>query len=597
MFNAGPGPQAFGGLCQTCRAGLVSNLGRGTRRRFGTQESSIASRITQQRYRRQVHSLGLLVAIGIGATFYDGSGKLGLRELHAETIPAPAEVIPEKPRRKLGPSKEYNRDSISSQHLQVKRSWENPGLYAWGSNAGRVAAPNSDELSIKSPRRIQYFDGVLLRDVKLDRNFGAAVTEKGDLLQWGTAYSPEIRAPTPTLTGKDLISITISRDRILALSSSGTVYSLPVAATEQISGPKPLESSWIPFWSTRSVISYRTIQPHLKFWGEKVSAISAGLDHLLLLTTSGRLFSAATSATEFPSKGQLGVPGLTWGHRPEGPYDRPHEINVPLRFPIIRIAAGDYHSLASDTNGNVLAFGDNSLGQLGLDYNVDTPVIDTPSLVPIQKLYSGTSQVPRVTDIAAGGLNSFFAVDATAVASQGHDPAISRGVGRIIADTWACGQGTYGGLGTGRWTHVQGTPTKIKALSGLSEWDEKAHRVIPIRLARLSVGSTHASATMNNVTHVGAHSGSSENDTNWGADVVWWGGNEYYQLGTGRRNNVALPVYIKPLDITADRDQGRREEHRFQITPLKKAKINGRSVNLEQRVECGRFVSAVYSGV
>lgn len=144
---------------------------------------------------------------------------------------------------------------------------------------------------------------------------------------------------------------------------------------------------------------------------------------------------------------------------------------------------------------------------------------------------------------------------------------------------------------------MQGTPTKVRALSSLFEYDEALHTVIPIRLQRLSVGSTHVSATMNNVTHLGAHSGSSENDTNWGADVLWWGGNEYYQLGTGKRNNVAQPVYIAPLDANADREKGRREEHRFQITPRGKARVNGREVSLEQRVECGRFVSAVYSGV
>jgi hypothetical protein len=133
-------------------------------------------------------------------------------------------------------------------------------------------------------------------------------------------------------------------------------------------------------------------------------------------------------------------------------------------------------------------------------------------------LYKGTNLLPRVTNIAAGGVNSFFTVDATRVAKQGEGEL--RGLGRITADTWACGQGIWGGLGNGRWTHVQGTPTKIKALSGLFEYDEIRNTVIPIRLSHLSVGSTHASAIMNNVTHLGASDRSSENDTNWGADVL-----------------------------------------------------------------------------
>lgn len=181
--------------------------------------------------------------------------------------------------------------------------------------------------------------------------------------------------------------------------------------------------------------------------------------------------------------------------------------------------------------------------------------------------------------MSAGGANSFFTIDATRVAQPGEGSNQRIGLGRITADTWACGQGILGTLGTGRWTHIQGTPVKLKALSGLFEWDETDNTVIPIRLKRFSVGSTHASATMDNVTHVRAGTSSStdsRNDTNWGADVVWWGGNEYYQLGTGKRNNVAVPGYIAPLDSVAEKERAKRkEEHRFQITPRHRVNIGG----------------------
>ena len=594
MYCARPSPRIISEVSGTCRASRVNGIiQRSTRRHLGSQQAQ--SRYFFDRQAR-IRTSGILLVVGTVAVTFYGSNKFGLRELHAEAPPAPVELLIEKPKRK-GLTKEENRGIISSQHVQVKQSWENPGVYAWGSNSGRVAAPDSDEAFIKSPRRIPYFDGVLLRDIKLDRNFGAAIAENGDLVQWGVEYSKESRQPTVTLKNKNLVQLAISRDRIIALSSSGNVYSIPVSQSDQLSGPKAPESSWIPFWSSYSPISYRIIQPPLSSYTEKVTSIASGLEHLLLLTSSGRVFTAASSSTEFPSKGQLGIPGLTWEHRPSGPYDQPHEITTLRGFTIREIAAGDYHSLAVDTEGRVFAFGDNSLGQLGFDYNAESPSIDAPSLLPLSKLYAGTNQVPRVTSVAAGGVNSFFTIDATRVAGQGKDTAASRGqVGRVAADTWACGQGTYGGLGNGRWTHVQGAPTKIKALSSLYEYDEPTSSVIPIRLQRLSVGSTHASATMNNVTHLGAHSGSSANDTNWGADVLWWGGNEYYQLGTGKRNNVSQPVYIRPLD--AGEVKGReKEEHRFQITPRGRVKVNGRWVDLEQRVECGRYVSAVYSGV
>lgn len=506
------------------------------------------------------------------------------RSLQAEAIPAPAEIKFEKPRKKPA-SREENRELISSQHLQVKNSWENLGVYAWGSNTGRVAAPDSDESIIKSPRRITYFDGKIIRDIKLDKNFGAAIAENGDLLQWG---GTGCREPTPTLRGKDLIKLSISRDRIIALSKNGTVYSIPAVQEDQTTGPKSLESSWFPFWKSRSNISYRTLQPSKMSWGEKVSDVSSGLEHCLILTSTGRLFSAASGTEDFPSKGQLGVPGLTWTTRPEGAYDQPHEVSTLRGFDIAKIAAGDFHSLAADQAGRVFAWGDNSFGQLGFEATPESPFIDAPSLLPIDKLYKGTNLLPRVTGLAAGGVNSYFTIDATRAAGQGgEDP---RGLGRITADTWACGQGIWGGLGNGRWTHVQGTPTKIKALSGLFEYDETTNKVIPIRLARLNVGATHMSAIMSNVTYVGAHGRSSGNE------VLWWGNNEYYQLGTGKRNNISNPTYIPPMDVEADKEKGRREEHRFQIAPRKTIRVDGRKVSVEQRIECGRGVTAVYSG-
>ncbi len=270
-------------------------------------------------------------------------------------------------------------------------------------------------------------------------------------------------------------------------------------------------------------------------------------------------------------------------------------------FDVTAVAAGDFHSLALDKEGRVFAFGDNSSGQLGFEPSKESSYVDAPSLLPLQKLYEGSNLAPKVKQIFAGGNNSFFSIDAAAVARPG-DESKPASLGRIVADTWACGQGILGTLGNGRWTHIQGVPTKIKALSGLFEYDEMKNTVIPIRLKSLSVGSTHAAAVMDNVTHVQAGTSGrtdSENDTNWGADIVWWGGNEYYQIGNGRRNNMSLPGYIAPLDGVAEttRTGKKREEHRFQITPRHKVDLKGRNVSVEQRVECGRMVSCVYSGV
>lgn len=528
-------------------------------------------------------------AVGAALLYY-----LYPTQVQPNPTPARAQIKFEEPRKKARSSEE-NKDLISSQHLQVKHSWENPGVYAWGSNVGRVVAPDSDETVIKKPRRIAYFDGKLLRDIKLDKLFGAAISESGDLLQWGTGFSSTSRGPTPTLKGKDLVKITISRDRIIALSSNGTVYSVP-GPQDNRSGSKPREHSWFQFWKSASTssTSYRTMRPTNLGWGERITDISSGLDHCLLLTSTGRVFSASTGTDTYPSKGQLGLHGLTLTKKSPEPYDQPHELSALKGSKITKIATGDYHSLVLNNEGRIFSFGDNSSGQLGFRYSSETATVDDiPTIIPVENLYNDRSIVTRVTNIAAGGANSFFTVDAARISAQTEDDP--HGLGRTTADTWACGQGILGALGDGRWTHMQDSPTKIKALSGLCEYDEIKNTVVPIRVRRLSVGATHVSAVLDNVTNLGANSGSSKTDTNWGSDVLWWGGNEFYQLGTGKRNNVNSPTYIPPLDVEAGNVK-KGEEHRFQITPRKKIRVGKRKVSVEQRIECGNGATAVYSG-
>lgn len=140
---------------------------------------------------------------------------------------------------------------------------------------------------------------------------------------------------------------------------------------------------------------------------------------------------------------------------------------------------------------------------------------------------------------------------------------------------------------------------------------------------------------MGNLTKVNASNASDSpaHDANYGADVLWWGNNEYYQLGTGKRSNSCVPVYIPPLDpilegmainkasgmtdssIQADiiRKSGVLSEkgdgvgggafadkdqvQRFQATPKTRVMVGGRKVGLEQKISCGRGNTAVYSAV
>lgn len=554
--------------------------------------------------------IGAAAVFGLGAAgayFYPQLKTLFVEEEeNVKGGPQKAEIEFEKPR-KLASTKEEHRELLSSQHLQVQKSWEHPGVYAWGSNVGKVIDPASNEKNIKSPRRIKHFDDQLLRDLKLTQSFGAAITEKGDLVQWGLGFSNADPTPATTVKGKDLVKIDVSSDRIIALASNGSVFAVPSSRDDLGSLTKEQASSSWSLWSSgKSAISLRDLTPQGLSWGEKVTDISSGLDHCLLLTSSGRVFSAASSSSDFPAKGQMGIPGLTWATRPKGPYDQPHEIEALKGFKISKIATGDYHSAVLDKAGRVFTFGDNLYGQLGTEVDLSEPFTASPTLLPSNKLYKGTGMIPTFTSVVAGGNNTYFTVDADAAPPAEHGQAAipAKRMPRTTTDVWSAGQGVYGTLGNGKWTHVSKGPTKIKALSSLFEFDESSNQLRPIKLSALSVGATHCAAVMNNVTQTTiARRANNEHDVNWGADIMFWGANEHFQLGTGKRNNQNAPVYIGPLDGgEGDAEKGRKGEmHRLCLTPRQTARLGeggkGRKVTLEQKVECGRYVTGVYSAV
>ncbi|KAL2752098.1 hypothetical protein ACRALDRAFT_1066163 [Sodiomyces alcalophilus JCM 7366] len=531
----------------------------------------------------------------------------------ATDAPQAAKAGPQKARIEFEkPERPDSKEDVGSQHNQVRDSWEHPGVYAWGSNTGKVIDPNSKEAFVKLPRRIPHFEGQLLRDIKLTQGFGAAVTEKGDIVQWGLGYCKDDPSPVETLKGKDITKITVSDDRIIALSSNGSVYAIPAERVDQKAGgegeAQAHKSSWIPFLGSATGVlgpSVRDLTPGGLGRGEKIIDISSGLQHCLLLTSKGRVFSTASSTSQFPSQGQMGIPGLTWTTRPKGAFDQPHEIFNLKDYDIVKIATGDLHSVVLDKEGRIFAFGDNTFGQLGFRPEANTQSVDVPVPVAVSRLYTNTGLIPKVTSIAAGGLSTFFTVDARQPEDQeeankaqanNKQLAPSRRMPGVTADTWACGNGLYGSLGTGKWTHLSAGPTKVKALSSLFEFDEASNQMAPIRVAGLTVGTTHAAATLDNATRAETSSGKTASDTNWGADVLFWGGNEHYQLGTGKRPNVNTPTYIA-APATAGSDVFRR----WQLTPRQSVRVGaqgkGKKVSLEQRVECGRYVSCVYSAV
>ncbi|KAK9493030.1 regulator of chromosome condensation 1/beta-lactamase-inhibitor protein II [Lipomyces doorenjongii] len=422
-----------------------------------------------------------------------------------------------------------------------------------------------------------------LRDLVLGDSFGVAVTARGDLLAWGDGYDPAANIPELILSSKNIRSVQISQDRIYALTDKGDkIYSLPGSRKEmQAVQEKEQNKKWYYsiFTPYRKAPAFTTIKVPLGTF-ESIKQIVAGDYHLVILTSSGKVYTCITgSKPVYSTEGQLGVPILLGEGEPGSIVpEHLHEVATLRGVKIVQVAAGESHSVVRDDRGQVWSFGSNSHGQLGLDYTIDTAFIPIPRIIPLEKLYNVQGNADVFCEyIAAGGNNTLFSI---------------RNRKRSLADLWISGSGLHGQHGTGRYLHMQGVPIRVKSLSGIQEYCEtsKNYKEIPIRY--ISIGKRHLASVLDNAT--GA-------DSKVQRELFIWGGNDWFQLGNGKRSNLPRPDHMNQFLSTPQKTQKKQpvpqgeENQKFvnewQHLGAGKTK-KGRKV--EQTVVCGNYGSVVY---
>ncbi len=87
--------------------------------------------------------------------------------------------------------------------------------------------------------------------------------------------------------------------------------------------------------------------------GVKIASISTGCLHSLALTAGGQVLAWGNN-----KYGQLGDDSTADS-------DVPVRVELPRDFKAVAVAAGCYHSLALGADGEIFAWGNNQLGQLG----------------------------------------------------------------------------------------------------------------------------------------------------------------------------------------------------------------------------------------
>ncbi len=394
-------------------------------------------------------------------------------------------------------------------------------VWAWGSDSFGQLGDGSASSAV--PVQVSGLSSVVA--VAAGVYHSLAVDSNGDVWAWGYNRSGQLGDRTPLSVEVPMLVQLPGLSDVVAVAAGGA-HSLAVDANGGL-------SAWGANWSGQLGVAVNpfSVQPQELLSVPEIVSADAGSIHVLAVDTLGGVWAWGNNGngqlgdgTQIDSSVPLAVPGLSavvdvatgyshslaldgngdvwaWGDNYYGELGNGTTAAVSLSpaqvsglSDAVAVAAGVYHSLALDGNGDVWAWGDNQYGQVGNGTTSDhrNPVT-TPTKV------SGLSEVVAVS----AGYHHSLAVD-------------------VNGDVWIWGDNRYGQIGntvTSAPEAPMTTPTKV---SGLPD------------VVSVDAGGLHSLAL----------------DAN--GDVWAWGGNQFGQIGDGTTTNALQPQQIAGLpEITA----------------------------------------------
>ncbi|KAK6464798.1 regulator of chromosome condensation 1/beta-lactamase-inhibitor protein II [Scheffersomyces coipomensis] len=410
----------------------------------------------------------------------------------------------------------------------LKNSEEVAGLYVFGQSNNQ-----------KLPMRFDFFNQMLIKDVKLLNDYLVVVNEKGQVYE----YYKGLKVPKLINLPYKIDKVEVSNNVLYFKTNKGEIIYIPRR------GSKP--DSDFQGTTRRNWIGISQDQTYAKLnIGESIDQFSTGENHILLLGKSGKLYIANTSQNPI-NKGQYGIPDYSpFSKDVKIPTNEPFEMTllnneiyqdnqgnkslISRRFKTI--ASGKYHNIVVDTSGNVWTWGKNNYGECGINMNYNT------DLQPIPKKILQLDDYKRICRNAlpsiAGGLTSAdFNVKKVFASDDSSYVQLEYNNDQDILLSF--GNGLKGQLGNNRYLHVCSSPQIIKSLINLTEFNESLNKVETIGIKDVNVGNNHLFITLNN-------SGKFK-------DVLVVGDNESGQFGNGKvvrsSKPVQIPKLIEPKDL------------------------------------------------
>ena len=198
-------------------------------------------------------------------------------------------------------------------------------------------------------------------------------------------------------------------EHTLAITASGQLYAFGNNFFGQLGSPTNANTA-TPNPTPAPVVLPGEVGP--------VTQVAAGSQHSLALTASGQLYAFGSNIT-----GQLGSDrNVTTAN----PNPTPALVVLPGKVGVItQIAAGDSHSLALTSSGQLYAFGSNGLGQLGTGAD---PLLPHPTPAPVAL----PGEVGPVTQISAGGSHTLAVTASGQLYAFGDNDDGELGIGPLL---------------------------------------------------------------------------------------------------------------------------------------------------------------------
>ena len=292
-------------------------------------------------------------------------------------------------------------------------------IYAWGRNTsgelgiGTTLARYNVPIAVKTTGT--PMDGKVVKQVegggRYEGSHSIALASDGTVYTWGLNQYGQLGNNTTTnsrspiavqvagtpLAGKTIVQIAAGADHSLALDSDGALYAWGSNAYGQLGNGTTTNSS-VP-------VAVKIAGTPLA--GKTIVQIAAGANHNMVLTSDGAVYTWGWNY-----HGQLGNNTKTNSNT----IVAVQTISTPIAGKkIVKIAAGQGHSLALTDDGMVYAWGRNDTGQLGNNATTD-------AMLPVAVTVTGTPMSNKtIVEIASGARHSLAIDSSGKVYAWGHN--------------------------------------------------------------------------------------------------------------------------------------------------------------------------------